>query len=317
MTPFYVTETPYRLLHVHGRDRAALLHNMTTADIRALATGACCEATLVDQKGVVLDWLVVHALAETHTLVLHATQAEAVQAWLDRYVITEDVSFTWDAPENALWALVSAEGEVSFTPWEAVTHANDAPALWHMPGFRSRARLLSVSPDQAATWRQNLAAAGWAEQTAAELEQTRIAWGIPAPAHDFDARTNPWEARLTDAISDNKGCYLGQEVVARLKNYDKVQRALTGLVIRGDGAPQPGDELWAPDDTERQRALGRVTSVAPHIAAPGGFWVLAMLKRAWAAPDQALLLTNPHGKALSVSTAARWFWQADQIPENK
>lgn len=312
MNAFFVPHAPYRLLHVTGRDRVALLHNMTTADVRALASGAACEASLVDQKGVLLDWVMIHAQADVHTLVLHASRADAVTAWLERYIITEDVSLTGPNAEDSVWAVVSKDGVA-----DTATQANNPATVWQIPGFRERARLFSGGPEQATSWKQSLETAGWVKQDLADLECVRVAWGIPAPHHDFDARTNPWEARLADAVSDNKGCYLGQEVVARLKNYDKVQRALIGLEVKDSGVPHPGDELFATDDPEKQRPLGRVTSVCRDAGAPGGFWVLAVVKRAWARPDQPLALKDPQGITLSVSTADRWFWQADQNPENK
>jgi folate-binding protein YgfZ len=70
------------------------------------------------------------------------------------------------------------------------------------------------------------------------LESYRILRGLPAPGHELTEDYNPLEAGLLDAISFSKGCYVGQEVVARLRTYDKVSRSLVGLELPA-GMPLP------------------------------------------------------------------------------
>ena len=311
--PFYVTRAPYRLLRLSGRDRVALLHNMTTADIRSLAEGQSCEATLVDQKGLLLDWVTIHALPDAHVVVTHAPQAEAVLAWLDRYVITEDVTLALEPVETPLWLLVGDAWEAAT---QGLTHVATAPP-WQAPGFAPMGCLIALSTESLEIARNILDSQGWQEQSPQYLDSNRVAWGIPGPAHEFAIRTNPWELRLGRAIADNKGCYLGQEVVARLKNYDKVQRHLMGLEVIQGGPPEINAGLWAPDDVERQRVIGRVTSVVTDPSVPGGCGVLALVKRAYAHADQSLTLGSAEGPCGLVRVVDRWFWIAEEKPEIK
>ena len=71
------------------------------------------------------------------------------------------------------------------------------------------------------------------------METRRILLGIPAPGHELTEDYNPLEAGLGEAVSFTKGCYVWQEVVARLNTYDTVSRRLVGLVFRADGAAPP------------------------------------------------------------------------------
>jgi folate-binding protein YgfZ len=110
------------------------------------------------------------------------------------------------------------------------------------------------------------------EADQALLEILRVEAGLPAAGAELTEDHNPWEARLDDAISLSKGCYVGQEVVARLNTYQKVVRRLVRLAIPAPGRVAPGDPVRAgsgvigsvtssvviPDGTGRMLALGYV-----------------------------------------------------------
>ena len=94
------------------------------------------------------------------------------------------------------------------------------------------------------------------------LEAWRILRGLPGAGHELTEQHNPLEAGLWDAVDFDKGCYVGQEVVARLRTYDKVSRAIVGLELPGTGElPEPGAKLF-----DGERPVGELTSAA---ALPG------------------------------------------------
>jgi folate-binding protein YgfZ len=99
-----------------------------------------------------------------------------------------------------------------------------------------------------------LAAAGAMPLQHSTYEVLRVEWGVPARA-ELTLEHNPWEAGLGDAIHMNKGCYTGQEVVARLDTYKKVKQHLVGLLF--DGPVKPGATIEV-----QGRAVGNITSVA-------------------------------------------------------
>jgi folate-binding protein YgfZ len=89
------------------------------------------------------------------------------------------------------------------------------------------------------------------------LDVLRIEAGVPLLGRDMTGDTIPLEANLLDAISYTKGCYIGQEVIARIDARGHVNRQLRGLVLEGDTLPQFGDTILSPD-----REVGWITSVA-------------------------------------------------------
>ncbi|HKQ62979.1 MAG TPA: glycine cleavage T C-terminal barrel domain-containing protein, partial [Candidatus Polarisedimenticolaceae bacterium] len=95
------------------------------------------------------------------------------------------------------------------------------------------------------------------------LECWRVLRGVPAAGAELNEEHNPLEAGLWDAVSFDKGCYVGQEVVARLRTYDKVARRLVGLEFAaGTLPPERGTPLF-----DAGREVGSVTSA---LRLPGG-----------------------------------------------
>jgi folate-binding protein YgfZ len=132
------------------------------------------------------------------------------------------------------------------------------------------------------------------------MEVARIERGVPAFGSELNEDHNPLEAGLIDSISFNKGCYVGQEVVARLNTYDKVRRRLAVLrwpaggvsvdgVSVGDEVTSkaaPGGGTAGGGATGSGTALGSITSVAKH--PNGGFVGLAFVKRAFEGTEVAV-----------------------------
>jgi folate-binding protein YgfZ len=87
------------------------------------------------------------------------------------------------------------------------------------------------------------------------LDVARIEAGIPLYGRDMTAETLPVEANLDAALSYTKGCYIGQEVIARIEARGHVNRKLAGLLLRGETLPEPGAQIVSP-----QREVGWVTS---------------------------------------------------------
>jgi folate-binding protein YgfZ len=125
-----------------------------------------------------------------------------------------------------------------------------------------------------------------------ERQMRRITLGLPAAGAEINEETNPFELGLADRVSLAKGCYVGQETLARLATYDGVKQQLRRWFTpaspgSGAGAPRPGNTLR---DAEGQRA-GQVTSA---LALPGGEgWIgLALVRRAALEQEQLLCATN-------------------------
>jgi len=286
-----VADRSYRAcIRVTGRDRLSFLQNMLSNDVKRLQTGEGVWATLLTRKGTVISDLVVYQLGDALLLEMEPEGLSPSMESLSRYLVSEDVTLADVTGEEALFSvegpkatkllsqiLVDASesrlaelGMYHFISDGESERGLRVSAARHGPGA---AFDLAVPARRAADFLGNLLdagrplglrLAGWQVQ-----ETRRIEAGIPLLGTDMDASHLPLEARLDDAISFNKGCYIGQEYVVRLAHRGHLNRRLTGLALSGRTVPSAGDEIRAPDD-ETARAAGRVTSAAfsPRLGQP-------------------------------------------------
>lgn len=227
------------LIWVEGPDAVGFLQGLLSNEVAGLAAGRSCHALLLDAKGHVAADLRVHRDGpEALTLVVDPDLAEAVGGLLERYHFSEDMELIGPEPTD----LVSVMGPA---PPAA---AGDLALDGRVPGTTDL-----VVADAG----RSIAALGLQELPAAALERARIAAGVPRVGVDTGPATLVQEAGLeATAVSFHKGCYLGQETVARTAYRGRVNRRLRGLRL-----PEP----VAPGALVRQdgREVGRVTSVAP------------------------------------------------------
>ena len=282
-------------LELTGDDRASFLHNMCTNEIRKLAAGTGCEAFLLDAHGRVLGHVFVFCGANSLLLETVAGQAERIRAHLSKYLIREKVELHDRGPD---WAELLIAGETSKELLSRVM-SRPAPAglLEHceavLAGVAVSVRRVDLTlpggflvgcaaGDAAALWRtvRDAGATACGEQAA---EMARIEAGSPYYGRDISEKNLPQElARDARAISFVKGCYIGQETVARIDALGHVNRTLCGVRFAGTQVPPAGEELRSGG-----QVVGEVTSAAwsPRLSAP---LALAYLRRGASAPSMKL-----------------------------
>jgi len=259
-------------LRVRGEDRVRFLHSMTTNDIEGLAVGAGCRAAMLTVKGKTLGDLVIYRYADHVWLEMEPELRHKLFQVLDKHVVMDDVEIDdlTDATgelgiygEDAATVLATALGEAvdeNLPPWSHIRYQDlevaRAPDL-AMPGFHvfgSRERIQSLAVTLVA---DKLDEAAW--------EVLRIEAGRPRYGLDVDEDRLILEAHLDDAIHLDKGCYLGQEVVARATTRGHINRQLVGLFLDGDGGVAAKSRLSGPGRDE----AGLVTSsgTSPRLGA--------------------------------------------------
>jgi folate-binding protein YgfZ len=265
-----------------GCDRATFLNNLCTNDIRKLAPGQACEAFFTNVQGKVLAHVHVWARPESLVIETVAGLGEKLLAHLDRYLIREQVELLDRSQQWTVFLLGGAQaaGALHYVgPQVEITR----PALY----------LLSCPLDQADNVRKALHAAGATPCESAALEMARIEAGFPWYGQDIsEENLAPEVGRDKQAISYVKGCYLGQETIARIDALGHVNRLLTGVAFQGGDVPPRGAELFSGD-----KAVGQVTSAAfsPKLQAP---LALAYVRRGHHEPGQRL--TSTQGPAIVV-----------------
>ncbi len=245
-----VVDLSYRgRLCVLGADRSRFLHGQVTNVVKDLAPGQGCYAALVSAKGKLVADLFVHCLPDELLLDLEPGLTQRVQARLEQYVIADDVQFVDVAGHYAHLAVlgpgapaVMQNAGLNLTHLPAaggsvVTGSEHGDLVCaHQPrgaatGFdlfvpRAAARALADRLADAAR-RMGGGLAGWDA-----LEVVRVEAGLPRFGVDMDETNLAPEAGIEGrAISYQKGCYIGQEVIARIRTYGQVARALRGLLL--------------------------------------------------------------------------------------
>ncbi len=292
-------------IRLTGEDRSSFLHNLCTNDIRKLSAGSGCEAYLLNSQGRILGY--VHVFAEEDSLVVDSDpgHSEALLAQLDRYLIREKVELS-DASEG--WGqllLIGPKADECLaglnvtTPAIAPLSNCKASIAGHTVRLRrttlgSQTNLLVVVQRDALfeVW-NTLREAGAVPIGASTVETCRIEAGSPIYGLDINERSLPQEvARDQQAISFTKGCYIGQETVARIDARGHVNKFLVGVQFEGQELPAAETSL-----SDNSGEVGTVTSssFSPTLNAP---LALAYVKRGFDGEGQ--VFQSPQGSATIV-----------------
>jgi folate-binding protein YgfZ len=304
------------VIEVTGSERVRWLDGMLTQDVKALAAagpGAGGYALLLTQQGRIVADL--HLLVDADGIWLEGERAHlpGVIARLEKLIIADDVALA-DRSEavarlavegpRAGEALAAALGEApALAPGAWAARAiGDVPlrmaafALGEGPGFQ-----LFAPAERGEAVARALLACGLTAAGADALELLRIEAGRPRLGCELDESVLPAEARLLDAaVSVTKGCYTGQEVVARLRSRGRMNHLLVGLCFEGRGAawlPGKGTAL-----THAGRRAGEVTSavLSPRFGPIG----LGYVRHEWSVPGTLLELEDGRARVVALPFAA-------------
>ena len=283
-------DTARMRLRVSGADAAGFLHRITANDVRALEVGRGQRNLLLDGKGKVLFEFELYRLEEARfVLSVPPGRAPALRAALERYHFSEKLAFDDRSSSYAPLLILGPKSDALVqrlagceVPAEEYRWATgsfeDAPLVAvRTRAFGSRAIRLVVTPEQAPRLWSALRAAGAAAAGIVVRDSLRVEAGVALPGEDVDEHVYPQEARWEDAFSLTKGCYIGQEVVAKIDTYGGLNKRLVVLKVSHDDPLPRGTRLFRLDEGE-WRDLGVVTSWAYSFALDTGA-VLAYVKR--------------------------------------
>ncbi len=284
-------------LIISGRDRTRWFNGMVTNNIRDLAVGRGVYSFALTPQGRNQGDLVAYNRGDYFLATTDQAQAEPLTTILQRYIIMDQVEI-----ENISDKLASI-GVAGPKAKELLTHAGidvaqlDAgQVIDTMCGdigisvARSTQPQLDVyeiwlAADNTEKVWDTLIAAGATPVGSDAIELYRIVRGVPRYGIDLRERDLPQETGQQHALNFSKGCYIGQEIVERIRARGNVHRAFVGFEVIGD-APQPGTKIVAGD-----KEAGEITSAA-RVPFPGGERTLALgyLRREAAAPGSVVLI---------------------------
>ena len=274
-----------------GADRAKFLHGFCTNNIQRLEPGQGCEAILTNIKGKAVGHVFVFATTTSLWLDTVTGQAETIITHLDRYLIREDVTFHDRSNElgalfltgpHAAQLLMLDEGLPPYGHVERESFGQPfvirRADLFHQPGF-----LISLPLTARDAMQRSLLAVGVVSGSSDLFESLRIAAGFPLFGRDITDENLAQEvARTPQCISFTKGCYLGQEPIARLDALGHTNRELRRVRFTTDSPVTPGTKLFAAESDDE---AGVLTSVAPLRNEAGETLALGYLKTKFGKPD--------------------------------
>jgi tRNA-modifying protein YgfZ len=269
-------------LKISDHDRLRYLHNQSTNDFQQLQPGQGCDTVFVTSTARTIDLATAYVTEDAVLLIVSPNRRQLLMEWLDRYLFPMDrVELTDVSEHTAIFSLIGGESQALLEKLGVEIPA-DGDEVSHrllmigdisvrvavgsglaLPGYT-----LLVAVDEAARLWQCLTEAGAVAMGDRVWSQLRIQQGRPAPGLELTDDYNPLEAGLWQTISFSKGCYIGQETIARLNTYQGVKQQLWGIRL---AAPVPQGSVITVDEQK----VGTLTSYAETEA---GYFGLAYIR---------------------------------------
>ena len=262
-------------IRISGKDRIPFLQRVLSQDMNKLKTPYGAPSTLLDNKGHMLAYMNIYAEPESFIIDCEPGLSKKIIQILDRYLFREDVKME-DITDSLV--LISVQGPISGDILSSTLGLVDIKKMEELEhkGLRMEGTSIMVvkisrtgedgydiyvPPENAEDIYKRLLS--WKDKDALRpagldaLESLRVEAGIPLYSVDMDEHIIPLEVDLDRAISYDKGCYIGQETIARIKFRGHVNRVFTGFIIDGNTLPERGSKI---QDSNGEKEIGWITS---------------------------------------------------------
>ncbi|MEG4799880.1 folate-binding protein [Microcoleus sp. ARI1-B5] len=281
--------THWGRIQISGSDRLRFLHNQSTNNFNILKPGQGCDTVFVTSTARTIDLATAYATEDAVILLVSANRRHQLLELLDRYIFPMDRVELTDLTDTTVAFSLLGPSSTQLLEKLGVTELENQPYAAHKliknpplsppddeggvrvavgsglatPGYT----LIASASDAANLWHE-LVKAGAVPMGDRVWEQLRIEQGRPAPDCELTDDYNPLEARLLHTITYDKGCYIGQETIARLNTYQGVKQQLWGVQL--SGAVEPGTAV-----TIKEEKVGKLTSFTET---ESGFFGLAYIR---------------------------------------
>ena len=285
---------PAGIISVSGADRLTWLNSLLSQNLKNLKPGESAEALLLDPQGHIEQQIKVIDDGETTWLMVNKENTAPLLDWLTKMVFRMKVELTDRSADFALVGSTKPKPELAFV-------SNSQPMVWKdgwpgvtLGGYRYSTREVNYS------WFEQLVESSEVDNGLGQVslsgtmaaDALRVAAGRPLAASEIDEKSLPHELDLlSTAVHLSKGCYRGQESVAKVHNLGHPPRRLTFLHLDGSehSLPDIGDEVRV---SGQEKIVGKVTSAAQHFEM--GPIALAVISRS-VAEDAALEVSASGG----------------------
>jgi folate-binding protein YgfZ len=285
---------PLGIISVSGADRLTWLHSLLSQNLKNLKPGESAEALLLDPQGHIEQQIKVIDDGETTWLMVNKDNTQPLLDWLSKMVFRMKVELTDRSADFGLVGATKLKPELAFA-------SNSQPLVWKdgwptvtPGGYRYSTREVNHS------WFEHLVEASQLDNLLGQVslsgtmaaDALRVAAGRPLAPSEIDEKSLPHELDLlSTAVHLSKGCYRGQESVAKVHNLGHPPRRLTFLHLDGSehSLPDVGDEVRV---SGKDKVVGKVTSASQHFEM--GPIALAVISRS-VAEDASLEVSSSGG----------------------
>jgi hypothetical protein len=285
---------PVGIICISGADRLTWLHSLLSQNLKNLKPGESAEALLLDPQGHIEQQIKVIDDGETTWLMVNKENTAPLLDWLTKMVFRMKVELTDRSADFALVGSTKPKPELAFV-------SNSKPMVWKdgwpgvtLGGYRYSTREVNYS------WFEHLVESSEVDNGLGQVnlsgtmaaDALRVAAGRPLAASEIDEKSLPHELDLlSTAVHLSKGCYRGQESVAKVHNLGHPPRRLTFLHLDGSehSLPDVGDEVRV---SGQEKVVGKITSAAQHFEM--GPIALAVISRS-VAEDASLEVSSSGG----------------------
>jgi folate-binding protein YgfZ len=258
---------------VRGRDRARLLHAITSNEVKKMTPGTGCYAFLLNPQGRIQADLCLFCHADHFLIDTEPELREKVLAHIKRYIIADQVELEdvtastaaigLEGPGTA--AILAALGAPALV--DAYTHASWGDTTVAAVTVTGQAGVRIFCPaEQTADLVQRLETAGAVAASVEDARLVRIENGKPRYGEDIRETSLPQETQQMHAVSFNKGCYLGQEIVERIRAQGRVNKKLMRVVLEGGEVPAAGTKTTV-DGAEAEVTSAVVSPASGEVVA--------------------------------------------------
>jgi tRNA-modifying protein YgfZ len=265
-------------IRISDSDRLRFLHNQSTNDFESLKPGQGCDTVMVTSTARTIDLTTGYVLDDAVLLLVSPNRREFLLQWLDRYIFFADkVKLTDVTEETAAFSIIGDESHSLIEKLGAGSligkpYGNhiliDGVIIAVGSGLAIPGYTVILPKEQENTWLNKILELGIVELSDRQWEMLRILQGRPVPELELTDDYNPLEVGLWQTISFTKGCYIGQETIARLNTYKGVKQYLWGIKL--SDTAEPGTVI-----TIGEEKIGKLTS---YTLTPDGHFGLGYIK---------------------------------------
>jgi folate-binding protein YgfZ len=301
------------MIELRGKDVLDFLHRVSTNSVRELGKEQITKTIFTTEKGRIIDLTILMNFEDYQILFCNSGHHTKILKWLDKYIISDDVKVTDINGKYTLLELVGPQAD-SFVTLICGTVVNNIPEnsfkvisaegmlfflakmkdeknnfrYWVIADQVNGNRFITYAIEHKGIYDFNLV--GEEAYNIYRVEQ-----GILAAPNEINDNYNPNEAGLLQYIDFQKGCYIGQEVIARLDTYDKVQRGVKGIVFN-EPAEQKEYTLFNGDGNES----GNITSVVYSLRSKKNIG-LGYIRKNYFTEGTMLTAKDPDGREIKVT----------------